>query len=149
MFSKSFNSEMENRLVSNTIRLVYHIQSRIQLTYTSLITCYVSFTKMNKDLSFPIKVIFNLQKKLDIPLRNKLERGNKKFLLLYFPVMLELCRLGHILHWYYCFCIIHPPHRCVLSILPTLEIYCNHLGLMILLDVAVWNIICLSYDILN
>ena len=37
---------------------------------------------MNKDLSFPIKVILNLQKKLDIPLRNKLERGNKKFLLL-------------------------------------------------------------------
>ena len=106
-----------------------------------------NFTKIDINLSLPIKVIFNLQNKLDIPLRNKLERGNKKFLLLYFPVMLELCRLSHILHWYYCFCIIHPPHRCVLSILRTLEIYCNHLGWMILLDFAVWNIICLSYDI--
>ena len=36
---------------------------------------------------------------------------------------------------------------CSLSILRTLEIYCNHLGWMILLDVAISNIICLSYDI--
>jgi hypothetical protein len=37
MFSKSFNSDMENRLFSKTNGLVHHIQSKIQLAYIYLI----------------------------------------------------------------------------------------------------------------